>query len=219
MINVYIVDINKFDYEKTNRLLPKAIRYQAENFKLEKKRKEYLASQWLRYHVLSEYLACDWKLLQFSYTQKGRPYLSDYPELDFNISHSKHYVVMALTKGQRVGIDIQTMKEKIDVLSIAKHYFSDCEYQWLCQLNEDQQLQRFYWLWTYKEASLKLTGDGIANGLSEFKFTMGNKEEKPLELLPEVTKKLFYYSMKLDHDTLLCIAYEQSAAKYTILRL
>lgn len=42
----------------------------------------------------------------FTYTEHGKPYLPDYSDVHFNISHSEKYVVCAVSD-KPVGVDIQ----------------------------------------------------------------------------------------------------------------
>ncbi|WP_119343681.1 4'-phosphopantetheinyl transferase family protein [Facilibium subflavum] len=210
MVDIYQVSLPLFDEEAYISQLPQDIIQRAASYKLARKRKEFIASQWIRYQVLSQYLSCDPEKILFETTDKGRPFIKG-AIYDFNISHTKDYVVLAIAKNQRVGIDVQSMKESIDALAIAKQYFSIDEYQWLSALPEDERYEGFYHLWTLKEASLKLTGQGIANGLCQYDFA---KDHNRLNIVnyPD-THAFFYQSLKIDDHTLLSIAAEKNIEK------
>ncbi len=201
MIAVYIVPIA--DIDLTVLSLPDEIHLNARKFKHSKKRAEYLVSQWIRRDVLLKYYNLELNPQSFCYSEKGRPYLEN-SAIDFNISHTDQYVLMAVSSQQMVGIDVQSVKEKTDVLSIAKHYFSPSEYTMLSTLSENVQKERFYQIWTLKEASLKLTGEGIANGLVSYNFSVENHM-----LVSDKTSKskdIYYYSGKLSEGILLSLA-------------
>ncbi|MBK2125958.1 4'-phosphopantetheinyl transferase family protein [Fangia hongkongensis] len=201
MIAVYIVPVA--DIDLTVLSLPDEIHLNAQKFKHPKKRSEYLVSQWIRRDVLLKYYNVELNQQSFYYSEKGRPYLEN-SVIDFNISHTDQYVLMAVSAQQMVGIDVQSVKEKTDVLSIAKHYFSPSEYKMLSSLSEKVQKERFYQIWTLKEASLKLTGEGIANGLVSYSFFVENHT-----LVSDKTSKskdIYYYSGKLSENILLSLA-------------
>ena len=118
---------------------------------------------------------------------------------------------MAVAKGQKIGIDIQSSRESIDALGIAKQYYATSEYQWLITLPASKINYYFYLLWTLKEASLKRTGDGIAFGLAHYAFVY---KDKKLQLSDTVTvQRPYYYSKDIDSDILLSLAATQPIAK------
>ncbi|MDA0909946.1 MAG: 4'-phosphopantetheinyl transferase superfamily protein [Proteobacteria bacterium] len=209
MIDICVLNLIKFDALEALNILPLEIREYVRDLKLERKRVEYIASQWLRYKLLSECLGVATTELRFSKTSNGRPFLID-SMLDFNISHTRDYVVIAIAKGQRIGVDVQTKKEKVDVLAIAKQYFAKSEYDLIAaKKGEGAQRDVFYWLWAYKEASLKLTGEGVANGLNRYIFEVTESGECKKKNVQDK----YYFHQQLDNHTLLCLSFEKSNSK------
>ncbi len=209
MIDIYVLNLNNFNALEALNTLPLEVRDYASDLKLERKRVEYIASQWLRYKLLSERSGVAITNLQFSKTSNGRPFLVN-SMIDFNISHTRDYVVIAIGKGQRVGIDVQTKKEKVDVLAIAKQYFAKSEYDLIAAKKGDSaQRDVFYWLWAYKEASLKLTGQGIANGLNRYVFEVTESGECKKKNVQDI----YYFHQQLDENTPLCLSFERSSSK------
>ena len=101
--------------------------------------------------------------LELYYSEKGKPYLKDYP-FYFNLSHSGSYVVCAFS-GQEVGVDIQQYK-RTNIVRLAERFFSAEEKKALKACHDQKELEQlFYQLWTRKEAYGKLTGEGIAAAL------------------------------------------------------
>ena len=209
MIDVYVLNLSCFDEKKALAILPDKIVNDALRLKLERKRIEYIASQWLRYKLLSEFIGVHVKELVFAETKTGRPFLKG-EMVDFNISHTRNYAVIAIAKAQRIGIDVQTKKEKIDVLAIAKQYFAMSEYE-LIASRLDGPLRRnvFYWLWAYKEATLKLTGEGIAHGLDRYVFDVNEEGE----CKSTNVKDKCYFHQHLDENTLMCLSFEETKSK------
>lgn len=92
----------------------------------------------------------------FSYTEKKKPYLKNFPNVHFNISHSEGYAVCAVADRQ-VGTDIQKIK-KYNPKTAKK----------ICTKEELKKIEsssdkdgEFTKIWTKKEAFLKMSGEGI----------------------------------------------------------
>lgn len=123
--------------------------------------------------------------------ENGKPWIKDHPEFSFNISHAGDYVVLAYGDVP-LGVDIEQIREK-DNLRVARRCFTEREYAYVSGQKEassqepagapgevaeksgfksDDSLcaERFFYLWTMKEAYLKLTGDGISVPLNSFEI-------------------------------------------------
>ncbi len=86
-------------------------------------------------------------------SNNGRPSIEG---IDFNISHSGKYVIMAISDSG-VGCDIEHIRDRN--VTPAKKCFSDNELSWMNE-SEDATLS-FYRIWTARESYIKLTGEGI----------------------------------------------------------
>lgn len=105
--------------------------------------------------------------LIFDRNEFGKPYLIDYPEFHFNISHTRNAIAVAISD-KPVGIDIERIKDAD--LNIARRFFTEQEQAYiLC--NELDQLKRFYEIWTKKEAYIKYMGKGLSIPLKSFDVT------------------------------------------------
>lgn len=129
--------------------------------------------------------------VEFEIGAKGKPHLKaksgpqraiDQPALPFfNLSHSADWVVLAVANFP-VGIDVEFTQRKNNVLAIARNYFFGAEVEQLFSLPFDQQRERFFDYWTLKEAYMKARGEGIALGLSNFGFQLGDSGKISLYL-------------------------------------
>lgn len=114
----------------------------------------------LRY-LLEGYLKCsDYRLEK---TDQGKPFLPEFPEFHFNVTHSKNLIMVALSQG-RVGVDLERMRN-LDVVRVAQRFFSPQELLFLQKKNREKNQETFFKLWTAKEAALKADGGGIALGM------------------------------------------------------
>jgi len=91
----------------------------------------------------------------------GRPFLDC--GMDFNISHSGEYVVCALCPAGRIGIDI----EEIRPVDISDFKAQMTHGQWETMMASENRLEKFFSLWTQKEAMIKADGRGMAIPLNE----------------------------------------------------
>lgn len=86
------------------------------------------------------------------------------PELVFNVSHSGDAGLIALAPAAAIadiGVDIEQCRP-VDAPALAATAFSHAECAWLDDCDDDERLDRFYALWTAREALAKATGLGIA---------------------------------------------------------
>lgn len=116
--------------------------------------------------------------LSYNYSKYGKPYLKGEKNLYFNISHSKNYVVCAFSD-EEVGIDIQVhRKGKGD---IAQRFFSLKDRLLMEELAGEGRgpEEIFFFLWTVKEAYMKLTGEGMRQGLDATVIEMEDGAEEP----------------------------------------
>ena len=94
----------------------------------------------------------------FRFGEHGKPFLSGFPEICFNLSHTGNAVLCALDRSP-VGADIEMIKVR-DM----KHLLSVfCEEEQAEILRAEHPELRFAKLWTRKESYLKLTGNGLTD--------------------------------------------------------
>jgi phosphopantetheine--protein transferase-like protein len=150
-------------------------------------KKKVLSGIFLQYG-LSKTLDMDIKDIGYGYGPQGKPYLDcgiknnqcggvlqekphmegEGKRLEFNLSHSGKYAVLAVSD-QPVGIDVERMKK--NRLSVAKRCFCTEEYEDIVQAGDEwQQNIRFLEYWTMKEAYVKRTGEGLRISLNSFRI-------------------------------------------------
>jgi 4'-phosphopantetheinyl transferase len=102
------------------------------------------------------------------YDQYERPFQVQRSDVDFNIAHAGTWVVCGATDRGRIGVDVEHIRP-ID-LEIATHYFAAEEIDDLEQKDGHARLERFYHLWTLKEAYIKAKGNTFHTPLDQFRF-------------------------------------------------
>jgi phosphopantetheine--protein transferase-like protein len=199
-VEIYFANVNDFAIQDLP--LTKDESLALSELKSSKRQKEWAISKWLRRKILSEKIGVPEEILVFNKYDSGKPFLSDPVTYYFNISHSHDWVVLAVCRKCDIGIDIQKMNLKRNILGIAQNYFSQDEAEELGRLSQKEQRELFYTLWVLKEAALKSQGRGIAGNLSQYSFKLNNN----LTLYQESTEQVQFVSYKIESDSLCAIA-------------
>lgn len=139
----------------------------ANGYQLPKPRDTFITSRGYLRIILSKYLQIEPAKIEFAYTAKGKPYIVSNSNLEFNLSHSADLVVYAITKNRPIGIDLEYLRNFPDGVKIATRFFAPEEAEFIRNCPETLQSLAFFQGWTSKEAMLKATGEGIADGLAK----------------------------------------------------
>jgi len=120
--------------------------------------------------ILVRYMLTKWLNIKnhqiiFAGNIYGKPYIKNYNNIEYNISHSGKWVVGAIDS-YPVGIDIEQIKT-IDI-KIAERFFSNEEVINLTSKCSSEREQFFYNLWTLKESYIKAVGKGLSIPLNSF---------------------------------------------------
>lgn len=134
-------------------------REQVLNYKPLKSKQQSAAAYLLLKKALNERMGISQSPV-FSYEEGGKPWLTDYPGIFFNLSHCLGAAVCALSSVP-VGVDIEAVRE------VKQSLITYCMNEDECAIiNSHDKPNRFFLkLWTQKEAILKLTGEGIRSAL------------------------------------------------------
>lgn len=110
----------------------------------------------------------------YTFSKSGKPYLKNISNVFFNPSHSKNISICAFSDSE-VGCDIEFIDEKTSHLNIAKRFFSAYEQNFtFSNTSLNEQLERFYRIWTLKESYLKFAGIGLG-GISSIEIKFDNE--------------------------------------------
>ena len=123
--------------------------------------RNFVAARGALRSCLAQYVDCNPKALVFTYGSHGKPTLLDYPELQFNVSHSQGRALIGIAHKRAIGVDLEQVREMPRILGIAKRFFVGSEYEAIGRMSEGLRSQHFFEYWTCKEAYLKATGVGL----------------------------------------------------------
>jgi len=135
----------------------------------------YAWSRALMRTVLASYLDCKCHDVRFSANAFGKPVLcaeNAPPPIQFNLTHSRGAIALAVSRKREVGIDIEERHRPIEYLALAERYFAPTEARHLQQQRPEQCRDAFFAIWTLKEAYVKAIGRGISFPLDAFCFDL-----------------------------------------------
>lgn len=162
-------------FERLVQLLSIDERERADRFHFEVDRKRCILARGVLRLLLGDCLGTPASQLQFQYNEFGKPSLAQssasrklQTPIEFNVSHSGDFVLIALSRGRVLGVDIERMRVDVATEEIATRFFSANECRDLATVAPDQRCAAFFACWTRKEAYLKARGDGLSLPLEQF---------------------------------------------------
>ena len=138
-------------------------------FKIDKDR--YIARRGFLRKVLGRYLDIPPAQIIISYSTFGKPFFADddaSQKLRFNLAHSSGLALIAVTRRREIGVDVEQIRNDVEIELLAERLFSEAERENLRSVNKRGKLQAFFTCWTRKEAYLKARGEGLSFPLNRF---------------------------------------------------
>jgi 4'-phosphopantetheinyl transferase len=155
-------------------LLNAAERERQARFRFPADRHLFLVTRALLRTVLSRYAPVQPQDWQFANNSHGRPRIAggdpSLAALNFNVSHTRDLVAVAITLAPAVGVDVEDLRAGPVDTAVANRYFAPQEALALRALPEARQGERFHEYWTLKEAYVKAQGLGLSMPLDQFSF-------------------------------------------------
>jgi 4'-phosphopantetheinyl transferase len=142
-----------------------------DRFQFEADRRRYLVGRAVLRTLLGRRLGIGPGAVRFSYSAYEQPLLAAdlaASRLQFSVSHSGELVLVALTQGRAVGVDVERIRTDLAVDKIATRFFSPRERDILAAVPATRQHDAFFACWTRKEAYIKARGDGLNLPLDAF---------------------------------------------------
>jgi 4'-phosphopantetheinyl transferase len=162
--------------ERCLALLSEAERARQARFRFARDQDSYLLAHALVRGTLAALLGEDARALQFEDGEHGRPELvtpQTTPRVRFNLSHTEGLVACAFALEHDVGVDVEHVDRRVEIAELSKSVFSPSERERLLgRADEHARRQRFFELWTLKEAYIKAVGKGLALPLRAISFEL-----------------------------------------------
>jgi len=104
-------------------LLDEREQERAARFRFEVDRERFIIAHGLLRTLLGEQLGEHPGELHIARGPYGKPYIAG-SDLRFNLSDTKDALLIAITRGQEIGADIETMARTVDHIAVGEHYFT-----------------------------------------------------------------------------------------------
>ncbi|MFI9760749.1 4'-phosphopantetheinyl transferase family protein [Streptomyces sp. NPDC051963] len=122
--------------------------------------------------ILAGYLDVPPEELRLERGRHGKPRIAGSSDLRFNLSHSGELSVVAVTRHDEVGVDVDRLRPGLPVEPFVKRFFPASDARFVTAAAEPtERAERFLRLWTRKEAVVKAAGARLTQGLSLTVFT------------------------------------------------
>jgi 4'-phosphopantetheinyl transferase len=143
-------------------ILSIAERERGYRFTFEKDQARFLSCRATLRILLSRYIGLPADKIVFRYEPQGKPALAGVAGWQFNISHSRDFAAIVISRYDSVGIDIELIDPDFPREEVAPDILGSDEVRDLAALPPSSQPEYFFQLWTLKEALLKSTGGGLS---------------------------------------------------------
>jgi 4'-phosphopantetheinyl transferase len=129
--------------------------------------------------ILGRYMDIEPRHVQFLDTGSGKPLLNPDAHANaphFSVSHSGSIILLVFAREHHVGVDVEEIRQDLDVIDIAQRFFAPSEVDDLLELPVISRVRAFFAAWTRKEAYLKARAEGIGSGMNQFAVTLAPGE-------------------------------------------
>ncbi|MAV55115.1 MAG: hypothetical protein CMJ28_04085 [Phycisphaerae bacterium] len=140
-------------------------------------REDYLARTALLRTLLGQMLHRKASAIEFRTGIHGKPELIGNQRVQFNISHSGAWLLMAFHPNQQVGVDVQKIDDTLNWRPIAERCIASSITETILEQPEWHQQEYFIKYWCELEALLKCRGQGLS-GLNRDDPSARAKEER-----------------------------------------
>ncbi len=152
-------------------LLSDGERRRADRFLYPGPRRRYILLRAALRYLLCDRLGCDNDALSFPRSTRGKPYAVVHgvpASIQFNVSDSGDHGLIAIAPVGSVGIDVEERSVNRDLDGLAEMVFDADEQASMLKVSGERKVERFYRLWTAKEALVKALGTGLYLDVSTF---------------------------------------------------
>jgi 4'-phosphopantetheinyl transferase len=121
----------------------------ANRFRFEEDRVRWTRARSSLRLILSGYVGEVAGKLCFEYGKHGKPSLLGRPEIQFNLSHSGDWAMIAVTRSTPVGVDVERTRSNVDMAALLRR---------LGESGLPESIPDLYQRWTRREAKSKAAG-------------------------------------------------------------
>jgi 4'-phosphopantetheinyl transferase len=156
-----LLEIADSELPRAASILSQDERERADRLISEEHRRRSMAAHAMLRSILSRYCGASPEQLVIRRTSDGKPVLSDYPSIQFNLTHSHGRALIAVARDQEVGVDLEQVRRDVDVVRIAKRFLSERDLTSIEHGDPALRHERFLKAWVAREAVFKADGRGM----------------------------------------------------------
>jgi 4'-phosphopantetheinyl transferase len=134
-----------------------------------KDKNRFIISRGSLRHILGLYLHKSPSSIVFNTDINKKPFVESQSDLQFNLSHSGDWIVIAITN-TNIGADVEFINPHFKYIDVLEDNFNTDEIK---QIKENKPIETFFKFWTRKEAITKTTGKGLDENLKLIPATDG----------------------------------------------
>lgn len=133
------IGLYKFKLDSDKRLLARSFLY------------EYLS---MHYHINN---------FELNFNEYKKPFLKSAPTISFSFSYAKDYLVVGISAGKKIGVDVEYIDQRLKIMEIAPEIMCSAELKQFNMYadNSFNKLTYFFRLFSGKESIIKSFGTGL----------------------------------------------------------
>lgn len=219
-IHVWRINLHRDDAEaaRLEDCLVQPERERAARFHFPQDRRRFVIRRAVLRHLLGGYTECRPEAVCLAHTMHGKPQLEQQEKpdgIEFSCSHSAELALVALTRGRKIGVDLEFHRPLPEAGEISDAFFSPLEIEALAKAPETAKQKVFFDAWARKEAFVKALGLGLAFPLNGFSVSLA--PDQPAALLgmendPHATERWSLRSIAAGPGSSAALAFEGKEA-------
>ena len=135
-------------------------------------RRRFLSVRGALRKVLAGYLDVPPSRLALSRSKFGKPFLdlawAPLEQVHFSVSHAADTAVIAVSRGLKVGVDVERVRALHARDQVLADFFCSAERDWVSSHADGGKDSAFFQVWTRREASSKAVGTRLIESLVRF---------------------------------------------------
>jgi 4'-phosphopantetheinyl transferase len=161
-IHLWQIDLAGEPPPDTEDVLQPSEMLRAGRFAFDVHRHRFLRGRYALRQILGAYVERPARDVPLLVGAHGKPHLDLGQRIEFNLSHSDDFALLAISARSEVGVDVERLRTPRDIRALARSVFSRQENAAFDALPDDALTLPFFTCWTQKEAVLKALGTGLS---------------------------------------------------------
>lgn len=155
----------------------------------------FLISRVLVKTVLADKLGISPHQVNIQLHPNGKPFVQGSKAVYFNLTHSADVIILTVTEAGEIGVDIEQVDREFEWMRVDS-VLAASEIEWIKEnelTDPFSVYQRFFQIWTLKEAYIKCTGEGMSRHLKKLNFHVLPEHIQFLDSTNDARKTEEYY--------------------------